>query len=185
MTFQNSKNPNAKNFEIVIEDLKLYFSKYPDFPIFEKSIFPTEMWQKMDINFSELIEDISRQTEFHQKLFDLLDDEFRSFYTPTDRRAFLDSRSENAEKIINRFYEIVDPSFVPPEGTEKEIETEAYHLHCMIKYDICNENPIDDFRYIRNSMIFSSIYKQGYEVDPCTGEIINHVTGETIQESQI
>lgn len=40
MTFQNSKILNATNFEIIIEGDKVYFSKYPDFPLFEKAIFP-------------------------------------------------------------------------------------------------------------------------------------------------
>ena len=101
MTFQNSKILNAKNFEIIIEGDKVYFSKYPDFPLFEKAIFPDEMWNKMDINFSILIDSIISAKAFHQKLFDLLDDEFRSLYTPKERRDFLNHRSEESEKIMD------------------------------------------------------------------------------------
>lgn len=55
----------------------------------------------MDINFSNLIDSIISAKAFHQKLFDLLDDEFRSLYTPKERRDFLNHRSEESEKIMD------------------------------------------------------------------------------------
>ena len=35
MTFQNTEITKSTNFEIIVEDQKVYFSDYPDFPIFE------------------------------------------------------------------------------------------------------------------------------------------------------
>ena len=59
MTIQNSKISSTPNFEIIIEDQTVYFSDYPDFPIFEKPIFPQEAWEQMDVDFATLCQTIS------------------------------------------------------------------------------------------------------------------------------
>ena len=106
MTFQNSKISSAPNFEIVIEDQKVYFSDFPDFPIFEKTIFPQEAWEQMDIDFKKLIDDILYERTHIQVLHDLLKEEFKSLGTPEERKTFLDDRRVENNRILDRFDEI-------------------------------------------------------------------------------
>tara|TARA_B110000503_G_C6987882_1_gene346045 strand:+ start:293 stop:820 length:528 start_codon:yes stop_codon:yes gene_type:complete len=173
MTFQNSEITKSSNFEIIIEDQKVYFSDYPDFPLFEKTIFPDEAWEQMEIDFKKLFDDLLCEPQLIEKLYGLLQEEDKATYTP----------KENASKIFDRFYEIIDPDFVIPEGEEEAIETEAYHLHCIIKYDICIPNPLYEFSELLEAIVLNAVYKQGYDVDPCVGEITKVSTAELSPEN--
>ena len=68
MTFQNTKITKSTNFEIIVEDQKVYFSDYPDFPLFEKAIFPDAAWEQMEVDFYNLCATITQGTK-HLALF--------------------------------------------------------------------------------------------------------------------
>ena len=183
MTFQNSKKSSAPNFEIIIEDQTVYFTDYPDFPIFEKTIFPEEAWEQMNIDFKKLIDDILYERKNLEVLHDLLKEEFKSLQTPEDRKTFLDERRVENNRILDRFDEIMDLSFALNGEIDEELKTEASHLHHIIKYDICISKPISEYSEALEALLLSAIYKQGYDVDPCVGEITKLPTTDFSQET--
>ena len=185
MTFQNSKISSAPNFEIVIEDQKAYFSDYPDFPIFEKTIFPEEAWDQMDIDFEKLIDDILYERKYLEVLHNLLKEEFKSLQTPEERKTFLDERRVENNRILDRFDEIMDLSSALNCEIDDELKTEASHLQYIIEYDICIDKPISEYSSRLEGLVLNAIYKQGYDVDPCVGEITKVPTTDFSQETHL
>ena len=174
MIFQNSKISNAPNFEIIIEDQKVYFSDYPDHPIFEKNIFPDDAWKLMKLNFQKLFCDLLNDPGLISKLHDFLIEEEKTEYSP----------GIDIYEVVDRFNEITDPDFKTPKGMESAIQAEAHGLHILIKGYDYEPSWLDKFGDCRQSNLLNACYNQGYDIDPVTGEIINHFTGETLQESQ-
>lgn len=185
MTFQNSKISSAPNFEIVIEDQKVYFSDYPDFPIFEKTIFPDEVWEQMDIDFDQLCIYLTRQESFLKSQYSILNKEFNTLATPKERAAFLEEKRKSIQDAIMRFEELTDPEFTCLTCERDEINKEAHGLHLFIKYSIEHAETISDYKEHKMYRVVAAIAEQNYDFDPHTGEIINLATGVTIQESQI
>ena len=172
MTFQNSKITKSANFEIIIEDQKVYFSDYPDHPIFERAIFPEEAWELIKINFPRLFDDLLGDSHVISKLYGFLTEEDKTEDCP----------DVDIMKVIDRFYEITDPNFIMPEGMESAIQLEAHGLHIQIKGYVYEPSSLAKFGDYRQSNLLKACYNQGYFIDPVTGEIINHITGETLQE---
>ena len=185
MTFQNSKMASAPNFEIIIEDQKVYFSDYPDFPLFEKTIFPKECWELMDINYQTLSKSISQQARQLTQQYKYLKQEFENYSTPLERHTMLKDRKENDEKLYARYQQLIDPTHETPPLEQDILDLSFSDLHNFVKYVLSQPDPIDEYYDGRLNMLLAAIYEQGYQLDLCTGEITNHVTGETIQESQI
>lgn len=184
MTFQNSKISSAPNFEIVIEDQKVYFSDYPDFPLFEKTIFPNECWELMDINYQTLSKSISQQGSQLMQQYKYLKQEFENYSTPLERHTKLKDRKENDEKLYARYQQLIDPTHETPPLEQDILDLSFSDLHIFVKYVLSQPDPIDEYYDGRLNMLLAAIYEQGYQLDLCTGEITNHVTGVTIQESQ-
>ena len=161
----------SSNLDIIYDNEKLYFSDYQDFPIFEKTIFPPEAWDQMDINIDILCENILAQQVRLKNMHDLLKDEFQDVNTPDDRAEFLRLRKSEDYRIVERFEELTDPSYVVPVGKKKEINEEAHRLHLFIKYFIFSDDYITQFKDCRVNMLLTAHYDQGYDVDPFIGEI--------------
>ena len=185
MTFQNSKISSAPNFEIIFENQTVYFSDYPDFPIFEKTIFPNEVWNLMEIDFDQLCIHLIRQESFLKSQYSILHKEFNTLDTPKERAAFLEEKRKSIQNAMMRFEELTDPEFTCRTCERDEINKEAHGLHLFIKYSIEHDETISDYKEHRMYRVVAAIAEQNYDFDPHTGEIINIATGETLQESQI
>ena len=183
MTFQNSKISTAPNFEIIIEDQKVYFSDYPDFPLFEKTIFPNEYWELMDINYQTLSKSISQQARQLMQQYKYLKQEFENYSTQLERYTKLKDRKEHDEKLYARYQQLIDPTHETPPLEQGILDLSFSDLHNFVKYVLSQPDPIDEYYDGRLNMVLAAIYEQGYQLDLCTGEIINHVTGVTIQET--
>jgi hypothetical protein len=171
MTFQNSKISSAPNFEIVIEDQKVYFWDYPDFPIFDAALIPSEITSKYKIDISQIRSHFITDKMFLQNQYQLLNTEFSNTNTPEERHQLLNDRSKSDREIFDRYNELMDPSYsCPPEDKEK-INEEAKQLHYFVKYVLSQPDPIQEFE--QNSMIalHSAIKKQGLDFDFFSGEI--------------
>lgn len=175
MTFQSSI---AQKFGILIEEKKVYFSEYPDFPIYKKENFPDDAWEEMDIDFRKLIDDILCDSERLNKLRQLLREEFNLLDTPEKREKYMHDCGVEYSRIFDHFNELTDENFSGFEGAEEDLNADAYQLHCMIKYDISSQKPIDEYFQICEDMVMEAIYKQGYFVDTCVGEVIKVSTAE-------
>jgi hypothetical protein len=183
MTFQNSEISNTPNFEIIIEDQKVYFSDYPDFPIFEKTMFPDEAWALMEINFDQICMFVSQMTQQLIWQYERLNQEFENCDTHLERSKLLKDRRENDAKLYARYQQLIDPSYETPPLEQETLDLNFPDLHIFVKYILSQPDLIDQYDDVRVYMLLGAIYEQGYDLDICTGEIINHVTGETIQES--
>lgn len=160
MTFQNFKISSTTNFEIVIEDQTLYFSDYPDFPIFEKTIFPDEVWEQMDIDFERLIESIKIPNNDTESLYSFLADEG------------LQSLGLEIEKFINHLEEGSGSRQFTPKGAQNDINQneEKYDLSYVFEL-IDHVSPIIEKLYeLRLTLVIKAVHRQGYIVDPCTWE---------------
>ena len=171
MTFQNSKISTAPNFKIVIEDQKVYFLEYPDFPIFDSALIPNEITSKYNIDISQIRTYFIIDKMFLQNQYRLLHKEFSNTNTPEERQQLLDDRSESDCEILDRYNELMDPSYsYPPEDKEK-INEEAKQLHYFVKYVLSQPDPIQEFEQNCMFALRSAIKKQGLDFDFFTGEI--------------
>jgi len=109
MTFQNTEITKSTNFEIIVEDQKVYFSDYPDFPIFEMTIFPDEAWRQMDFDYPSLCRTISEANNELMQQYALLNQEFKDCNTPLERSTLLRDRKENYDKLYARYQQLIDP----------------------------------------------------------------------------
>ncbi len=175
MTFQYSEVTQKLDFDIITEDQKIYFSDYPDQPIFEKGIVPDDLWDLIEINFEKLFDDLLSDSKVISILYGLLKEENETEYcSDTD-----------IIEVMDRFDEITDPNFIAPEGMESAIHLEAHGLYIQIKGYVHEPCSLEKFWGYRQSNLLKACYNQGYDIDSITGEIINHITGETLQESEI
>lgn len=172
----NKLNQNRAN--VFCDNHVVLFKDFPDFPIFEKSIFPDDDWAQMEINFEILIAHIMSSNEIIEKLHSLLKEEFQSMDLPEVRSEYLCNRKEQTQNILARFEELTDPSYVALKGKEDEINQEAYSLHLMMKYDVEQISPLEEFFELREALALSAIALQGYIVDTCVGEITRVPTVE-------
>lgn len=113
-----------------------------------------------------------------EKLHSALKEEFQSMDSPEERSGYLRNHKEQTQKILDRFEELTDPSYVAQKGKEDEIHQEAYNLHCIIKYDVEQISPLQEFFEIREALALRAIALQGYIVDTCVGEITRVPTVE-------
>ena len=185
MTFQNSEIVSDATFEIIIEDQRVYFSDYPDFPLFEKTIFSDEVWELIELNFDQICISISQMTQQLVWQYERLNEEFKNYNTQLERSKLLKDRSENDAKLYARYQQLLDPSYETPPLEQEILDLSFSALHTFVKYILSQPDPIDQFYDVRVYMLLGAIYEQGYDLDICTGEIINLVTGETIQESEL
>lgn len=172
----NKLNQNRAN--VFCDNHVILFKDFPDFPIFEKSIFHDEAWAQMEIDFEILMVDIMSSNEIIEKLHSLLKEEFQAMDSPEERSEYLCNRKGQTRKILARFEELTDPSYVALKGKEDEIDQEAYSLHLMIKYDIEQISPLEEFFELREALVLHAIALQGYIVDTCVGEITRVPTVE-------
>ena len=80
MTFQYSEVTQKLDFDIITEDQKIYFSDYPDQPIFEKGIVPDDLWDLIEINFEKLFDDLLSDSKVISILYGLLKEENETEY---------------------------------------------------------------------------------------------------------
>ena len=184
MTFQDTKTIKLLQCEILHQNQQVYFSDFLDFPIFEKNILPDEAWKKINIDFDQICDSFIQDKPFLRSQYQLLKKEFKGLKSSDERAKFLKEREESNLSIIARFEELTDPEFVIPHGKADEINKEAHALHLIIKYELGQDALISQYKESRMYKVVEAILEQGYSVDPHTGEIINVITGETIQESQ-
>lgn len=160
MTFKNFKMSKAQNFEVAIKDHKVYFLDYPDFPIFEKTIFPDEVWEQMDIDFESLIESIKIPNNDTEELYSFLADEG------------LQALGLEKEKFINHLEEGSGSRQFTPKGAQNDINQneEKYDLSYVFKL-IDHVSPIIEKLYeLRLTLVIKAVHRQGYIVDPGTWE---------------
>lgn len=125
-----------------------------------------------------------QEAPFLNSQYQLLKKEFLGLWSADERAKFIKGQKDNNLNVIKRFEELTDPQFICPDGKEEEINKEANALHLIIKYEIWQGALIAEYKEKRMYKLIQAILDQGYSLDPHTGEIINVVTGETIQESQ-
>lgn len=184
MTFQDTKTIKFLQCEILHRNQTVYFSDFPDFPIFEKNIFPNELWEKINVDFDQICDSFIQDKPFLSSQYQLLKEEFEGLRSSDERAKFLKERKESNLSVIARFEELTDPEFVTPHGKADEINKEAHALHLIIKYELGQDALISQYKESRIYQVVEAILEQGYSVDPHTGEIVNVITGETIRESQ-
>lgn len=182
MTLQNYKVSSTSNFKIVIKDQKVYFSDYPDFPIFEKPVFPQEAWEQMDIDFPMLCEAISKANNELMEQYKLLNQEFKDCKTPLERSALLRDRKENDEKLYARYQQLIDPSYETPPLEQEIVDLSFADLHNFVKYILWQPDPIDEYYDGRKNILIAALEEQGYLVDPYLGEITKVPTTDFSQE---
>ena len=183
MTFQNTEITKSTNFEIIVEDQKVYFSDYPDFPIFEMTIFPDEAWRQMDFDYPSLCRTISEANNELMQQYALLNQEFKDCNTPLERSTLLRDRKENDDKLYARYQQLIDPSYETPPFEQDILDLSFSDLHNFVKYVLCQPDPIDEYFDGRVNLLVSALYEQGYDVDPCVGEITKVSTAEFSQET--
>lgn len=157
MTFQNSKISSAPNFEIVIEDQKMYFADYPDFPIFEKPIFPDEVWENLEIDFDKLFESIKNSSDDIERLYAYITDE-------GPKALGLERKKLESEKKINR----------------EDKKDNMLFIASLID----QAAPIIEKLYeLRQTLAIKVIYSLGYMIEPWTWEISQVAITEFYQET--
>ena len=182
MTFQNTEITKSTNFEIIVEDQKVYFSDYPDFPIFETTIFPDEAWEQMDFDYPSLCRTISEANNELMQQYELLNQEFKDCNTPLERSTLLRDRKENDDKLYARYQQLIDPSYETPPLEQDILDLSFSDLHNFVKYVLCQPDPIDEYYDGRVNILITALRAQGYNVDPCLGEI-TYVTTLFSQET--
>lgn len=183
MTFQNTKITKSTNFEIIVEDQKVYFSDYPDFPLFEKAIFPDAAWEQMEVDFYNLCATITQGTKHLAQQYDYLQREFKDLNTSISRSTLLRDRKENDDKLYARYQQLIDPSYETPPLEQDILDLSFSDLHYFVKYILSQPDPIDEYFDGRVNLLVSALYEQGYDVDPCVGEITKVSTAEFSQET--
>ena len=183
MTFQNTKITKSTNFEIIVEDQKVYFSDYPDFPLFEKAIFPDAAWEQMDFDYPSLCRTISEANNELTQQYELLNQEFKDCNTRLERSTLLRDRKENDDKLYARYQQLIDPSYETPPLEQDILDLSFSDLHNFVKYVLCQPDPIDEYYDGRVNILITALRAQGYNVDPCLGEITNVPTTEFSQET--
>ena len=185
MTFPNSKISSASNFKIVIEDQKVYFLDYPDFPIFEKPILPQEAWEQMDVDFATLCQTISEANNELMQHYILLNQEFKDCNTPHERSTLLRERKENDDKLYARYQQLIDPSYETPPLEKEILDLSFSDLHNFVKYILWQPDPIDEYYDGRINILIAALEEQGYLVDPCLGEITKVPTAKFSLETHL
>ena len=171
MTFQNSKISNASNFEIVIEDQKVYFLDYPDFPIFDSTLIPNEITSKYNIDISQIRSYFITDKKFLQNQYQILHKDFSNTNTPEERLQLLNYRSKSDCEIFDRYNELMDPSYSYPPEDEEKINKEAEQLHYFVKYVLWQPDPVQEFEQNCMFALHSAIKNQGLDFNFFTGEI--------------
>ena len=175
MTFQNSKITKSTNFEIIVEDQKMYFSDYPDFPLFEETLIPVEITSKFKLKTDQIQTYLVADKSFLQSQYQLLLTEFSDINTPEGRKHFLEDRTKNDRETFERYDELMDPNYSNPAEDKEKINEEARQLHYYIKYVLSQPDPIQEFEVNCMYALQAAIENQGLSVDFFTGEI-THVT---------
>lgn len=183
MTFQNFHISSAPKFEIVIEDQKVYFRDYPDFPIFEKTIFPDEAWEQMDIDFPTLCRTISAANNELMQQYRLLNQEFKDCNTSHERSTLLRDRKENDDKLYARYQQLIDPSYETQPLDQEILDLSFSDLHNFVKYILSQPDPLDEYYHGRLNILITALIAQGYNCDPFLGEITKVPTVEYSQET--
>lgn len=171
MTLKKSKKVTDVQSDIIVENQKVYLKKYPDFPLFEKEMYPQKLWRILQINLDSVCDKISEDIDQITVQLSLLDSEFAKLNTPLERSNLLKMRAEDDRYVIEKFDELTDPNYKPPEGEETERTEEARRLHLYIKYVIGQLDPIDEFYENRNRMFLCALEKHGIRLCLHTGEI--------------
>jgi hypothetical protein len=176
----------SENKLIVFRDeCRIFFNDFPDFPIFESSFLPDAAWKEMEIDFDQLIDDLTESDEKLEKLHSLLKEEFQSLNSPDERSEYLRRGKSEIDQILDRFEELTDPSLATEKGKDDDINQEAYHLHCIIKYDLDSFSPLGDFMDLIHGMLMNAILTQGYLVDTYIGEITKVPTAKCVRETPL
>ena len=92
-------------------------------------------------------------------------------------------RKENDDKLYARYQQLIDPSYETPPLEQDILDLSFSDLHNFVKYVLCQPDPIDEYYDGRVNILITALRAQGYNVDPCLGEITNVPTTEFSQET--
>lgn len=182
MTFQNSKTSSAPKFKIIIEEQKVYFSDYPDFPIFNKAIFPEQLWIQTELQFDELVTYCLNYKDSIEALHFMLQVQFLKLHSTNEREDFIDSILKKAKYAFDKCTEL-EHSACTDQTIKSEIAyTDIETWKQFNKMDTLNFQILHDYHALGEFLLWKAVCNHGFDVDLESGEI-KELTAALSQET--
>lgn len=184
MAFQNSKISSAPNFEIIIEDQKVYFSDYPDFPIFEKTILPEQIWCQTGVQFNDLVKNCLDYKDSIEALHFMLQVQFFKLHSNDERKIFIDYVLKKEKYAFAKYIELECSA-----STNQTLKSDITHTGMeswrqINNIETLNFQILHDYHNLREFLLWKAVRNHGFDVDLETGKI-KELTAALSQETHL